>query len=285
MARGNKASLLTALALSASSLLLALNIVLAQGGSDPSNIVISEVMFHAVNETNPLNNGEWIEIYNKGSSAVDLTGWQLRDNYLTKTITSDMCPNNSCQIPAGECWLIAWNTTYLQAEFDRYTNPLSPTVESSRTIFLGGRIGNGLSNSADMVALLTSDGAAVDCVSWANTTSTVCSSLTYVSGGDGQDTDLNDEGDGQSITNVQGQWYYHRINGSPYNSSNTSTGGSPTLVALSAFCARSALLWPEVVLVGIVLIVLAFKARVLQKCHAVLAQMVPSGEGRLKRIF
>ena len=26
-------------------------------------------------------------------------------------------------------------------------------------------------------------------------------------------------------------------------------------------------------------------ARVLKKCHAVLAQMVPSGEGRLKSIF
>ncbi len=219
---------------------VALNAALAQGTGNPADIVISEVMFNAITETNPTNCGEWIEIYNKGSAPVDLAGWVITDNNSSKVITYSMCPGSSCVITPGGCWLIAWNQDYLQAEFNNYTNPLSPTVDSSRTIFLGGRIGNGLANDTDMVALMIVSGGVtltVDCVSWGTTTPTLCSGLTYITSGNGRDTNLSGEGDGQSIANIGGTWYYHQPNASPYNCINTAAGGNPTAVTLSAFSA------------------------------------------------
>jgi len=227
---------------------VALNAALAQGTGSPTDIVISEVMFNAITETNPPNCGEWIEIYNKGSAPVDLAGWVITDNNRFDVITYSMCPGNSCVIPPKECWLIAWSPDYLQAEFNNYTNPLSPTVNLSRTIFLGSRIGSGLANDTDLVALMiVSSGITltVDCVSWGTPTPTVCSSLTYVPGGSGQDTNLSNEEDGQSITNIGGQWYYHQRNASPYNCINTAAGGSPTAVTISAFSAWARPRWVE----------------------------------------
>jgi hypothetical protein len=231
---------------------IALNAALAQGTGNPTDIVISEVMFNAITETAQYGYGEWIEIYNKGSAPVDLAGWVITDNsrYL-RVITYSMCPNSSCVITPGGCWLIAWNQDYLQAEFNNYTNPLSPTVDTSRTIFLGSEIGNGLANDTDMVALMIVSGGVtltVDCVSWGTTTPTFCSGLTYVPGGNGRDTNLSNEADGQSITNIGGQWYYHEPNASPYNCINTAAGGSPTAVALSSFSARARPRWVGIVI-------------------------------------
>ena len=221
--------------------------VLAQGGN-PVDIVISEVMFNAAIDTG--NRGEWIEIYNSGADPVDLTGWSVRDNTSTDAISASLCPNGSCQIPAGGCWLIAVTQQDLQSEFDLYLNPAGLTVDTTRTIFLGGKIGSGLSNDADGVALVFSTGEVVDCVSWASSAQTFCSGFTYLAGGDGVDTTLTQEGNAQAITNIQGQWYYHEPNGSPYTCSNTAASGTPTAVTLSALSARALPARPATVLLG-----------------------------------
>jgi hypothetical protein len=230
---------------------VAVSAALANGGGNPADIVISEVMFNAKNETGA-GYGEWIEIYNKGSASIDLAGWVITDNSKSsKIITYSMCPGNSCVITPGECWLIAHNPISLQTEFNNYTHPLSPTVDLSRTIFLGSEIGNGLANDTDLVALMIISGGVtltVDCVSWGTTTPTFCSGLTYVPGGNGRDTNLSNEADGQSITNIGGQWYYHEPNASPYNCINTAAGGNPTAVTLSAFSARARPRWVGVAL-------------------------------------
>ncbi len=230
---------------------IVISTALAQGGSSPTDIVIGEVMFNAITETSSSGYGEWVEIHNRGQYTVSLIDWSIRDNTTTRTITSTMCPNPQCEIPPGGCWLIAWNNDYLQREFNYYTSPLSLSVQLTSTIFLSTEIGNGLSNSADWVALIYTDGKAVDCVSWSSPTYTNCSNLSYVPGGNGVDTNLSKAKDGQSITNIQGQWYYHQINGSPYNCSNTAQGGNPTAVTLSTFSARP---WvrPWLILVGAV---------------------------------
>jgi len=233
---------------------VAVSAALANGGGNPADIVISEVMFNAITETNPNNCGEWIEIYNKGSASIDLAGWVITDNTTARTITNAMCPNNSCQIPSKGCWLIAWNQNYLQTEFNHYTNPSGAAVDLSRTIFLSNPIGGGLANTTDTVALMIISGGVtltVDCVSWGTTTPTFCSGLTYVPGGNGVDTALGDpqnKYDGQSITNIGGNWYRHQRNASPYNCINTAAGGSPTAVALSSFSARARPRWVGVAL-------------------------------------
>ena len=248
----------------AALLTLALNIALAQGGGNPADIVISEVMFNAITETSPTNCGEWLEIYNRAHVTINLTGWAIRDfDGNTRTITTSMCPNNSCEIPPGGCWLIAPYTreaNYLQAEFNFYTSPLRPTVLHTSTIFLGARIGGGLANDEDGVALLiVSAGVtlAVDCVSWGTTTPTFCSSLNYVDGGNGADTNRGDKGspgahDGQSIANIQGQWYDHERNASPYNCVNTAAGGSPTGIEILSLSVLSYNKLAAVALAGLI---------------------------------
>ncbi len=230
------ALMLTSLAVAVGLLVLLTAAVLA-GDAD---IVISEVMFNAHYE-DP-NQGEWVEIYNKGETAVDLTGWQIRDNNKSVTITTAMCPNSSCSIGARECWLIATTITNLQTEFNNYTNPLSPTVQTSRTIFLSSIIGNGLSNSSDYIVLINGGGENVDCISWASPTGTTCISLTYISNGGGLDTNLKDESipGAQSIANIRGLWYRHDKNGSPYSCTNTATGGSPTAITIESLLAQPA---------------------------------------------
>ena len=229
-----------------------------------SDIVLSEIMINSMTDSTQ-NNGEWVEIYNKGSSPVDLTGWRLEDNggdKYSRTITSSMCPyGSSCVMPAGETWLIAKSQTDLQAEFDLYTNPLRPTVQTTRTIFLNAKIGNGLANSNDHLILWNSSGVAVDCVSWDG--SGICASQTYVPGGDGVDQN-KDGDDGESIANIatngRAQWYDHRRNASPYNHINTATDDT-TAVVLSGFTAmpESASWWllsilPFGVVMGLILI-------------------------------
>jgi len=226
--------ILTSLAVAVGLLVLLTAAVLA-GDAD---IVISEVMFDAMYEGS--NQGEWVEIYNKGETAVDLTGWQIVDNNISRTITATMCPNSSCSIRARECWLIATTITNLQTEFYSYTNPLRPTVQTTRTIFLDNKIGDGLHNTTDTVILKNSSGGNVDCVSWANTTGTVCSSLTYITGSNGVDTNLENTENGQSIANIGGSWYKHVINASPYSCTNTATGGSPTAITIESLLAQPA---------------------------------------------
>ncbi len=218
-------------------MILVLTMYVMSAWAAGSDIVISEVMYNAALESGD-GDGEWVEICNKGTVSVDLVGWQIRDNHVTETITSDMCFEGSCMIPAEACWLVARSQSHLQDEFNTYTNPLSPTVQTTSTIFLDGSIGNGLSNSEDNVILRNSSGDNIDCVSWANMTGTVCTDLTYVIGGGGSDTNLDGAGDGQAITNIGGTWYEHEVNASPYSSVNTAEGGSPTAITLLFLIAR-----------------------------------------------
>ncbi len=57
------------------------------------NIVINEIMFNATGND---DNAEWVELYNAGNEAVDLTGWNLTDNDGNGFILS-----GASSIPAG----------------------------------------------------------------------------------------------------------------------------------------------------------------------------------------
>src|SRR5437016_3400195 len=49
------------------------------GGAGPvsASVLISEIMYHPVQENAPEDNHEFVEIYNREDGAVDLTGWRL----------------------------------------------------------------------------------------------------------------------------------------------------------------------------------------------------------------
>ncbi|MCP4426830.1 MAG: lamin tail domain-containing protein, partial [Chloroflexi bacterium] len=196
-------------------LVVTLSLIVSTASAADDDLVISEIMIDAVVEGSDW--GEWIEIYNKGTTSVDLAGWELEDNTNTDAISAAVCPNGSCIIPASGCWLIAASQSELQQEFDTYTNPNQPAVDGDHTIFLGERPGNGLANGGDHLILRNAADMAVDCYSWDG--SNTCNRLTYFGGGDGFDGALAGE-QGQSVTNIQHTWYTHVSNGSPYDCNN-----------------------------------------------------------------
>lgn len=210
------------------------------------DIVISEVAYNATcqgtdDSTCGSSGGEkrfeWVEIFNKGSAAVNINGWQICDN-------NDCDPLPDRDIGPGEYWIVAYNISALQTEFNQYSPPF--TVDASRTIFLTSPIGGGygLANrDGDRVYLLNAAGDTVDCISWAPTAGTFCGNRAYVSGGGGFDSYLNNAKNGQSITNIQGTWYEHGPSDKPQQASpyqpNTAVGNSPTAVTLTAFTAEA----------------------------------------------
>src|SRR5262245_23391611 len=46
-------------------------------GSAAGEVVISEIMY---DPGGPVDNGEWIELYNTGSTSIDIGGWQVGDS-------------------------------------------------------------------------------------------------------------------------------------------------------------------------------------------------------------
>jgi len=199
-----------------------------------SDIVISEVMYNSYCEgssgTDYTCGGgtietqyEWVEIYNKGTASVNINNWSICDSGGCDTIGNYI-------IGPGEYWIISQVEAGLQAEI---TNGNYGSYDASKSVFLGTSIGNnGLSNTNDAVYLLNASSQATDCIQWGTTTT--CTSLTYAPGGDGASYS-SAELDGQSITNIQGVWYYHNSNGNGYASPygpNIASGGSPSATRL-----------------------------------------------------
>lgn len=197
-----------------------------------ADIIISEIL---VRPNNTAGNAEWVEIYNKGTIAVDLTGWQICDN-----ASCDQIPSGT--IGAGEYWLItsAADAATLQAEFNTYTN--TPTVIPAQTIFIGGDLGNQLGNTDQLEIWTPMLTAASDCVSWYNPATTDCATLTpYLPGSDGTDTSLggtiNPPYQGQTFINIQGDWCYAVDDApTPYVDNSEASGGgcaNPTAISLN----------------------------------------------------
>src|SRR5437667_11533030 len=70
-------------------------------------VIINEIMYHPVPAMPEDSGQEWIELYNKGPTAVDVAGWRL-----TKGVNFAF-PNVS--IPAGGYLVISANVTTFRA--------------------------------------------------------------------------------------------------------------------------------------------------------------------------
>ena len=84
-------------------------------------IVITEVMSSSAHPSGGSNNGDWFELTNNGSTAVDVTGWSWDDSSDTPgsgnfgALTSIASGQSVviCEEPAGDesIWLADWNLT------------------------------------------------------------------------------------------------------------------------------------------------------------------------------
>lgn len=127
---------------------------------------------------------EWVEIYNKSSSPIDISGWTLTDNNATVTTPS------GTTIQAN---------SFLVITPDEETWTFWPAVPVVMRVVLGseasGKIGNGLSNTGDRLTLKNLSGITIDAISYENDTTVLNPSISPVSAGhsiernpDGQDT-------------------------------------------------------------------------------------------------
>jgi hypothetical protein len=104
------------------------------------NIVINEIMF---NPSGDDNNSEWVELYNAGGSAVDLTGWNLTDNDGNKFDLS-----GSGSIPSG-----GYLVCYLAQSGTNSSTNVYGLIKTEQVIQPNATVGNDTVLSSDFPAL------------------------------------------------------------------------------------------------------------------------------------
>ncbi|MHB0879013.1 MAG: lamin tail domain-containing protein, partial [Anaerolineae bacterium] len=90
---------------------------------------------------------EWVEVFNASTAAVDLSGWQLRDNTSASPLSAALAPGQVAVISAGSAGVVL-------------TCPaLSATVARAC-------LGNGLADDGDTIALEDASGRAIDAMTY-----------------------------------------------------------------------------------------------------------------------
>lgn len=112
----------------------------------PGKIVVNEV-FNAASSS-----AEWVEIYNSGGAAIDVSGWTIEDS----TTSADILPVVTAISPGGFAVIVPDTST------------LVLPVSAIKIILANGTIGNGLNASGDKLILRNSGTAVIDAVSFGN---------------------------------------------------------------------------------------------------------------------
>ena len=110
---------------------------------------ISEVMYHPVDENAPVENHEYVELFNRGSADADLSNWRLSGD-----IQYTFAPGTT--LPAGGYLVIAKNRTALLTVSSYQVNP---------SIVLGDYAGE-LSNGGGTVTLQSENGVTADSLTY-----------------------------------------------------------------------------------------------------------------------
>lgn len=98
---------------------------------------------------------EWIELFNKSASPVDISGWKIKDS----TSDIDTFPATS-PIPAGGFVIVVTNNTIVG----------SIPVSAVTIHLLDGDIGSGLNNAGDQAFLLNQADLEIDSMNYGSTT-------------------------------------------------------------------------------------------------------------------
>ena len=140
--------------------LLALCCFLTLSGLGLCDVVINEV------ELSPPDDGiVWVELYNTGDNAVDLTGWTIKivDEAWTGSISlqNSIDPKGFMVADGKPSWVTTGNgTVYLYDSSGSMVDRTSPQSDDSHTAFTYGRIPDGkkTDTSADFAFMLESRG-------------------------------------------------------------------------------------------------------------------------------
>jgi hypothetical protein len=140
-------------------------LIISSGLSGATHVVFSAILYDSDAEYDA--DGEWIELYNPGSAAVDIGDWRILDNARTFTIPPGI-------VIGAQSYLVIANN---QSEFSQEYGCL-PGV-SGLTL--------GLNNDGDYLTLKNSKGTVIDRVAWGDGGSNISgwgsSSLPYAGEG------------------------------------------------------------------------------------------------------
>lgn len=125
-----------------------LTAVFENDGSHYENIVINEISFNNSAQPDP---GDWIEVFNKGTFDIDLSGWKLTDSDTTHFFIFG--PNT--WIKANGFLVVSNDMTKMKSVFGEVNN-------------LVGTFSFGFGNSTDAVRLYSNNGDLIDEVSYSN---------------------------------------------------------------------------------------------------------------------
>jgi PKD repeat protein len=118
------------------------------------NLIINEIMYDLAGAD---DKHEWIEIYNAGTEAIDLTGWKFNDGDNATNHILNAPPKNGSRgtmiIPAGDFALLAGDAETLVLDLPNYGGTIIDTVMS-------------LSNVSAQLKLLNAEGAEVAVISY-----------------------------------------------------------------------------------------------------------------------
>ncbi|MFQ5951834.1 MAG: lamin tail domain-containing protein [Candidatus Omnitrophota bacterium] len=119
-------------------------------------LAINEINYNAPGGGANERRREWVELYNYGTSDVDLTGWQISDSSQTDTLEPG---NGTMTIPAGGFAIITANPTDVYTYYSVDPGAIRIRVDDDR-------IGNTLSDSSETITILDSLGSSVDAVTY-----------------------------------------------------------------------------------------------------------------------
>ena len=141
-----------------------------------ARIEINEIMYDLPKEIGADKDREWIELYNSGSSDVNLTGWKFDDGAPSKHGLNAPPKNGSrgsLTISAGEFIILSGKADTFIIDHPEYSGTVIDTVMS-------------LNNTSETILLLDENGNIVDSVSYTK--------------------DLGANSDGNSLQHVSGEW-------------------------------------------------------------------------------
>jgi len=123
---------------------------------EPRTIVVNEIMYDPAHDQ-----CEWIELYHRGTIAVDIGHWRISQRPTTSGTSSFVITNSSALIQPNDFVVIAADSTIL-SRFDYLSRP-DPSIHLF-VLNKGG--GLGLNNDGDDVVLHDARGRTIDSVSY-----------------------------------------------------------------------------------------------------------------------
>jgi len=126
---------------------------------------INKVYYDVALDRGTEGDNEWVEIYNQTNTALDISGWQICDNFSCDTLPATPL------IPALKYAVIVATSTTATSTTVSGLLPAFWYLPSEVTkINIDSPIGNGLANGGDRLILKRPDGVVIDAMNWQDDT-------------------------------------------------------------------------------------------------------------------